>query len=105
MSENAVDIYVIYSKFTPPFASGDLFPNSAVAYSMESNQSTSGGTIFTNSDLLYAYSKNVTRNGKPTAALNKLRGYNNTQAIKAYNQVSHSGYFVWPVLFIDLLVG
>lgn len=65
---NAVDIYAIHGKFSPAFASGDAFPSGAVSYSVESNQKVLGGTAFTNSDLLYAYSKNVSRNGNPTTA-------------------------------------
>lgn len=65
---NAVDIYAIHGKFATPFASGDAFPSGAVSYSVESNQKVPGGTTFTNSDLLYAYSKNVSRNGNPTTA-------------------------------------
>lgn len=65
---NAVDIYAIHGKFVTPFASGNAFPSSAVDYSVESNQEVLGGATFTNSDLLYAYSKNVSRNGKPTTA-------------------------------------
>lgn len=65
---NAVDIYAIHGKFSPAFASGDAFPSSAVSYSVESNQSILEGATFTNSDLLYAYSKNVSRNGNPTTA-------------------------------------
>lgn len=65
---NAVDIYAVHGKFATPFASGDAFPSGAVSYSVESNQRIPGGTTFTNSDLLYAYSKNVSRNGNPTTA-------------------------------------
>lgn len=63
---NAVDIYAIHGKFATPFASGDAFPSATVTYEVESNQSTLGSTTFTNSDLLYAYSKNVARSGNPT---------------------------------------
>lgn len=63
---NAVDIYAIHGKFTTSFASGDVFPTNAVNYSVESNQNTLGVSAFTNSDLLYAYSKNVARSGNPT---------------------------------------
>lgn len=65
---NAVDIYAIHGKFVTPFASGNAFPSIAVDYSVESNQEVLGGATFTNSDLLYAYSKNVSRNGNPTTA-------------------------------------
>lgn len=65
---NAVDIYAIHGKLATPFVAGDAFPIAAVSYSVESNQKTLGGTTFTNSDLLYAYSKNVARNGNPTTA-------------------------------------
>lgn len=63
---NAVDIYAIHGKFATSFVSGDAFPAGAVTYSVESNQNILGGTTFTNSDLLYACSKNVARNGNPT---------------------------------------
>jgi len=63
---NAVNIYAIHGKFTPAFTSGNAFPASAVDYSVETDQSALGGTKFTNSDLLYAYSKDVARNGNPT---------------------------------------
>ncbi|WP_294081471.1 fimbrillin family protein [Proteiniphilum sp. UBA5384] len=65
---NNVDIYAIHGKIATPFANGDAFPTSAVAYSVETDQSVFGGVKFTNSDLLYAYSKNVARNGNPTTA-------------------------------------
>lgn len=62
---NAVDIYAIHGKFANPFIAGNDFPASGAEYSVEANQSTSG-TIYTNSDLLYAKEKGVARNGNPT---------------------------------------
>lgn len=63
---NNVNIYAIHGKFTAPFAGGEDFPTTAVEYNVAADQSTAGGDAYTNSDLLYAYEKNVSRNGNPT---------------------------------------
>lgn len=62
---NQIDIYAVHGKFNTPFRKGDAFPTSAVEYSVEADQSA-GGTHYTNSDLLYAYTKGAVRNGNPT---------------------------------------
>lgn len=62
---NAVNIYSIHGKFATPFTSGNDFPTTAVEYQVPADQSA-GGTAYTNSDLLYAYTKDVARNGRPT---------------------------------------
>lgn len=60
-----VNIYAIHGKFTNAFSKGANFPKGGAEYSVEANQSE-GGIAYTNSDLLYAYESNVTRNGNPT---------------------------------------
>ena len=61
-----VNIYAIHGNFTTPFSKGNAFPTTAVEYSVEADQSTAGGTSYTNSDLLYAYQNDVERKGNPT---------------------------------------
>ena len=62
---NDVNIYSIHGKFTTPFTQDNDFPTAAVEYQVSDKQSA-GGTDYTNSDLLYAYSTNVARSGRPT---------------------------------------
>lgn len=62
---NKVNIYAIHGNFTTPFEADDAFPTAAVEYSVAADQSA-GGTAYTNSDLLYAYEKEVARGGNPT---------------------------------------
>lgn len=64
---NSVNIYALHGSFSPAFNNGDAFPTSGTEYSVPVNQST-GGEVYTNADLLYAYSDGVTRNGNPTTA-------------------------------------
>ena len=63
---NAVNIYALHGNFSPAFGTGDAFPTT-IDYTVPANQSA-GGTVYTNADLLYAYSDNVARNGNPTTA-------------------------------------
>lgn len=63
---NKVNIYAIHGNFITPFTAGDALPTAAgVEYKVEADQSE-GGAAYTNSDLLYAYKKDVSRNGNPT---------------------------------------
>lgn len=62
---NKVNIYAVHGKFTAPFTGGEAFPDAAVEFSVEANQSTAGGKAYTNSDLLYAYEKEVARSSNP----------------------------------------
>lgn len=61
---NNIDIYAIHGNFRTPFSKNDAFPTDAVDYEVKANQSNA--TDYTNSDLLYAYEKNVARKGNPT---------------------------------------
>lgn len=63
---NPINIYAIHGEFSTPFSKGDSFPTTAITYSVSSDQSESGGENFTNSDLLYACTEGVERNGNPT---------------------------------------
>lgn len=63
---NAVDIYAIHGSFEPAFKSDDIFPAEGVEFKVAKDQSVLGDASYTNADLLYAYSKNVVRNGNPT---------------------------------------
>lgn len=63
---NNVNIYAVHGNFTTSFIGGEAFPTTAVEYSVKADQSTAGGAAYTNSDLLYAYKKDVSRNGNPT---------------------------------------
>lgn len=69
---NPVNIYALHGNFSTEFVNGDPFPMSTVEYIVPADQSA-GGTVYTNADLLYAYSDNVARNGNPTTA--SLRFY------------------------------
>lgn len=63
---NKVNIYAVHGNFITPFKAGDALPTAAgVEYKVEADQSE-GGAAYTNSDLLYAYKKDVSRNGNPT---------------------------------------
>lgn len=64
---NKVNIYAIHGNFTTSFTGGEAFPTptTVVEYSVAADQSK-GGKAYTNSDLLYAYKKDVSRNGNPT---------------------------------------
>lgn len=61
---NKVNIYAVHGNFTAPFTSGAAFPTTAVEYSVAADQSK-GGKAYTNSDLLYAYEKEVARSSNP----------------------------------------
>lgn len=61
---NKVNIYAVHGNFTAPFTGGEAFPGAAVEYSVEADQSK-GGKAYTNSDLLYAYEKEVARSSNP----------------------------------------
>lgn len=65
---NKVNIYAVHGNFTTPFKAEEAFPSSdlGVEYEVAADQSKAGGTAYTNSDLLYAYKKDVSRNGNPT---------------------------------------
>lgn len=64
---NKVNIYAVHGNFTTPFTGREAFPvpTTVVEYSVVADQSK-GGKAYTNSDLLYAYKKDVSRNGNPT---------------------------------------
>lgn len=63
---NKVNIYAIHGNFTTPFDADADFPAAAgVEYKVEADQSA-GGAAYTSSDLLYAYEKEVARDGNPT---------------------------------------
>ena len=60
-----IDIYAVHGNFTTTFAQGIDFPKSGAEYKVEADQSAAADYI--NSDLLYAYKKDVARNGNPTS--------------------------------------
>lgn len=62
---NNVNIYAVHGLFATPFANGTAFPTAGQEFLVNADQSQMG-TSYTNSDLLYAYSKDVARNGNPT---------------------------------------
>ena len=66
-----IDIYAVHGNFNPAFTSGNAFPTSGAEYKVEADQSIE--TNYIKSDLLYAYEKNVARNGNPTSV--KLNFY------------------------------
>lgn len=62
-----IDIYAIHGKFSTPFSTGADFPTGGVEYEVATDQSNADDkSNYTKSDLLYAYEKNVPRNGKVT---------------------------------------
>lgn len=62
---NKVNIYAVHGKFSTPFTGGEAFPDAGVEFSVAADQSTAGGKAYTNSDLLYAYEKEVARSNSP----------------------------------------